>query len=94
MTMIPILQPVYMSLGTLEQVATEEGIIAATPYKEFSAANIVANMPNMRAPRLYPGYAQWATVYGERFVDSLVRGQDDAATLAPEVRPLLEDTLP
>ncbi|MGD9148605.1 MAG: sugar ABC transporter substrate-binding protein, partial [Anaerolineae bacterium] len=77
-----------------ESLATREGIIAATPYKEVSADNIVANMPHMRAARYYPGYSQWSTIYGERFVDPLVRGQDDAATLAPEVRPLLEDTLP
>jgi len=74
-------------------LATREGIVAATPYKEVSADNIVANMPNMHAPHIFPGYAQWSTVFGERFVDPLVRGNDTAANLAPDVRPLLEDVL-
>jgi len=77
-----------------KSLATREGIIAATPYKEVSADNIVASLPNMRAPRLFPGYAQWATIYSDRFVDPLVRGKSDAGTLAPQVRPLLEDALP
>ena len=76
-----------------KSLATREGIIKATPYKEVSADNIIANMPNMRAPRIFPGYAQWATIFGERFVDPLVRGQATAAELAPQVRPLLEEVL-
>lgn len=76
-----------------KSLATREGIIKATPYKEISADNIIANMPNMRAPRIFPGYAQWATIFGERFVDPLVRGQATAAELAPQVRSLLEEVL-
>ena len=74
-------------------LATAEGIVAATPYKEISAANIVANLEHMRAPYIFPGYAQWATVLGERYVDPLVRGTGSAADLAAEARPLLEQTL-
>jgi multiple sugar transport system substrate-binding protein len=75
-------------------LATREGIIAATPYKEVSADNIIANMEHMRAPRIFPGFAQWATVFGERYVDPLVRGSATPDQLAGEVRPLLEDVLP
>ena len=74
-------------------LATAEGIAAATPYKEISAANIIANLEHMRAPRIFPGYAQWATVFGERYVDPLVRGTGTAEQLAAEVRPILEQTL-
>lgn len=76
-----------------KSLATREGIIAATPYKEISADNIIANMENMHAERIFPGYAQWSTVFGERFVDPLVRGNGTAEQLAAEVRPLLEQTL-
>lgn len=75
-------------------LATVEGIVAATPYKEASAENIIANLEHMRAPRIFPGYAQWATVLGERYVDPLVRGTGTAEELAAEVRPMLEDVLP
>ena len=75
-------------------LATAEGIVAAIPYKEPSAANIIANLEHMRAPRIFPGYAQWATVLGERYVDPLVRGTATAEELAAEVRPMLEDVLP
>jgi multiple sugar transport system substrate-binding protein len=75
-------------------LATREGIIAATPYKEISADNIIANLEHMRAPRIFPGFAQWATVFGERYVDPLVRGSATPEELASEVRPLLEDVLP
>jgi multiple sugar transport system substrate-binding protein len=74
-------------------LATREGIIEAVPYKEVSADNIIANMENMHAARIFPGYAQWATVFGERFVDPLVRGQGSAEELAAQARPLLEQTL-
>ncbi|GIV78985.1 sugar ABC transporter substrate-binding protein [Litorilinea aerophila] len=74
-------------------LATREGIVAATPYKEISADNIIANMEHMRAPRIFPGYAQWATVFGERYVDPLVRGNATPEELAGEVRPLLEEIL-
>ena len=47
----------------------------------------------MRAPHIFPGYAQWATVFGERFVDPLVRGTATAEELAAEVKPLLDDVL-
>lgn len=67
--------------------------MAATPYKEASAENIIANLEHMTAPRIFPGYAQWATVFGERYVDPLVRGNGTPADLAAEVRPLLEDVL-
>ena len=62
-----------------ESLATKEGIVAATPYKEVSADNIVANMPHMRAARYYPGYSQWATVYGERFVRCAAVGRFEGA---------------
>lgn len=75
-------------------LANAEGIVTATPYKEISAENIVANMENMQAPRIFPGYAQWATVFGERYVDPLVRGTNTPEELASQVRPLLEDLLP
>ena len=74
-------------------LATKEGILKATPYKEISADNIIANMENMHAPRIFPGFAQWATVFGERYVDPLVRGNGTAAELSKEVRPLLEEVL-
>jgi multiple sugar transport system substrate-binding protein len=74
-------------------LATAEGIVAATPYKEISAENIIANMEHMRAPQIFPGYAQWATVFGERYVDPLVRGNSTPEELAAQVRPLLEDVL-
>ena len=74
-------------------LATKEGILKATPYKEISADNIIANMENMHAPRIFPGFAQWATVFGERYVDPLVRGNGTAADLSKEVRPLLEEVL-
>lgn len=74
-------------------LATKEGILTATPYKEISADNIIANMPNMHAPRIFPGYAQWTTVFGERFVDPLVRGTGTAEELSAQVRPLLEEVL-
>ncbi len=74
-------------------LATKDGILRATPYKEISADNIIANMPHMRAPRIFPGYAQWATIFGERFVDPLVRGAGTAAELSSQVRPLLEEVL-
>jgi multiple sugar transport system substrate-binding protein len=76
-----------------QSLATAEGIVAATPYKEISADNIIANMEHMRAPRIFPGYAQWATVYWERFVDPLVRGNATAEELAGPVRTLLEEIL-
>ncbi len=75
-------------------LATTEGIINAVPYKEISAENIIANLDNMQAPRIFPGFAQWATVFGERYVDPVVRGTDTPADLAPTVRPMLEDLLP
>jgi multiple sugar transport system substrate-binding protein len=75
-------------------LATAEGIVNAVPFKEVSADNIIANLENMQAPRIFPGFAQWATVFGERYVDPVVRGTADPATLAPEVRPMLEDLLP
>lgn len=74
-------------------LANADGIVKATPYKEVSAANIVANLEHMRAPHIFPGYAQWATVFGERYVDPLVRGNNTPEVLASEVRPLLEDVL-
>ncbi len=74
--------------------ATAESITAAIPYKEVSAENIVANLEHMRAPRIFPGFAQWATVFGERYVDPLVRGTATPEELAAQVRPLLEDLLP
>jgi len=74
-------------------LATAEGIVAATPYKEVSADNIIANLENMRAPLIFPGYAQWATVFGERYVDPLVRGNGTPEELAAQARPLLEQTL-
>ncbi len=76
-----------------KSLATREGIIKAMPYKEVSADNIIANMENMHAARIFPGYAQWATVFGERFVDPLVRGQGTPEELAAQTRPLLEQTL-
>jgi multiple sugar transport system substrate-binding protein len=75
-------------------LATAEGIVTSAPYKEVSAENIIANMENMQAPRIFPGYAQWVTVLGERFVDPLVRGTATPEELASQVRPLLEDLLP
>ena len=63
-------------------LATSEGILKAVPYKEVSADNIIANMENMHAARIFPGYAQWATVFGERFVDPLVHGQGTPEELA------------
>jgi multiple sugar transport system substrate-binding protein len=74
-------------------LATREGILEATPYKEASADNIIANLENMHAARFFPGYAQWATVFGERFVDPLVRGQGTPEDLAAQARPLLEQLL-
>jgi multiple sugar transport system substrate-binding protein len=74
-------------------LATREGIIKAVPYKEISADNIIANMDNLHAARIFPGYAQWATVFGERYVDPLVRGQGTPEELAAQTRPLLEQTL-
>lgn len=74
-------------------LATVEGIAASSPAKEVSAENIIANMEHMRAPVIFPGYAEWVTIFGERFVDPLVRGTSDAETLAQQVRPLLEDQL-
>lgn len=74
-------------------LATAEGIVAATPYKEPSAENIVANLEHMQAARIFPGYAQWATVFGERYVDPLVRGTGSAEELAAQARPLLEQVL-
>lgn len=76
-----------------QSLATREGIIEAAPYKEVSADNIIANMENMRAPVIFPGYAEWSTIFGERYVDPLVRGSSDAQTLGTEVRPLLEDQM-
>lgn len=76
-----------------KSLATREGIIKAVPYKEISADNIVANMENMHAARIFPGYAQWATVFGERYVDPLIRGQGTPEELAAQTRPLLEQTL-
>jgi len=74
-------------------MANAEAIVAALPFKEISADNIVANLENMQAPHIFPGFAQWATVFGERFVDPLVRGAATAEDLAAEVRPLLEEVL-
>ncbi len=74
-------------------MANAEAIVAALPFKEISAENIVANLEHMRAPHIFPGYAQWATVFGERFVDPLVRGTGTAEDLAAEVKPLLDDVL-
>ena len=76
-----------------QSLATAEGIVAATPYKAISADNIIANMENMRAPQIFPGYAQWATVFGERYVDPLVRGNATAEELSGTVRILLEEVL-
>ncbi len=76
-----------------KSLANAEGIVAAQPYKQVSAENIVANMENLRAPRIFPGYPQWGTVFGERFVDPLVRGQAPAQDLASQARPLLEEVL-
>jgi multiple sugar transport system substrate-binding protein len=74
-------------------LATREGILAARPYKEASVDDIIANMENLHAARFFPGYAQWATVFGERFVDPLVRGQGTPEELAAQARPLLEQML-
>jgi multiple sugar transport system substrate-binding protein len=74
-------------------LATREGIIEAAPFKEVSADNIIANMENMRAPVIFPGYAEWVTIFGERYVDPLVRGTSDAQSLGEQVRPMLEDQL-
>jgi multiple sugar transport system substrate-binding protein len=76
-----------------QSLATREGIIAAAPYKEVSADNIIANMENMRAPVIFPGYAEWSTIFGERYVDPLVRGTSDPQTLGEQVRPILEDQM-
>lgn len=76
-----------MSLGN------REGIIKSADYKEISADNILANMEHMRAATMFPGYAEWATIFGERFVDPLVRGNATAEELAPEVKPLLDEKL-
>ena len=74
-------------------LATREGIVKAAPYKEVSADNIIANMEHMRAPHIFPRYAEWATIFGERFVDPLVRGNGTAEELSTEVRPLREDVM-
>jgi len=76
-----------------KSLANVEGIIRSADYKEVSAENIIANMENMRAPRIFPGYAEWSTIFGERFVDPLVRGTGTAEELAGEVKPLLEERL-
>lgn len=76
-----------------KSLATREGILKAVPYKEASADNIIANMDNMHAERIFPGYTQWSTVFGERYVDPLVRGQGTPEELAAQVRPQLEQTL-
>jgi multiple sugar transport system substrate-binding protein len=76
-----------------KSLATREGIIAATPYKEISADNIIANLEHMHAPSIFPGYAQWATVFGEQYVDPLVRGNGTAEELGAKARPILEQTL-
>ncbi|MDP2989660.1 MAG: extracellular solute-binding protein, partial [Kiritimatiellota bacterium] len=77
-----------------KSLATKEGIIKAASYKKESADNIIANMPNMRAPHIFPGYAEWTTVFGDRYNDPLIRGNGTAADLAKQVRPLLEAKLP
>lgn len=76
-----------------KSLASAEAIVAATPYKEPSAENIVASLEFMQAPRIFPGFAQWATVFGERYVDPLVRGTGSAQDLAAQARPLLEQVL-
>lgn len=77
-----------------KSLATAEGIIKAASYKQESAENIIANMSNMRAPYIFPGYAEWGTVFSDRFFDPLVRGTGAPADLAKEVRPLLDGKLP
>jgi hypothetical protein len=47
----------------------------------------------MHAPSIFPGYAQWATVLGEQYVDPLVRGNGTAEELGAKARPILEQTL-
>jgi multiple sugar transport system substrate-binding protein len=37
-----------------KSLATREGIVEAVPYKEVSADNIIANMENMHAARIFP----------------------------------------
>ena len=75
-------------------LATAEGISQSADYKAVSAENIIANMENMRAPKIFPGYAEWSTIFGERYVDPLVRGSSTAEQLAQDVKPLLEERLP
>lgn len=76
-----------------KSLATKDGILKATPYKKESADNIIANMPNMRAPKIFPGYAEWSTIFGERYVDPLVRGTKTAEELGKEIRPVLDQQL-
>ncbi|MFP4483618.1 MAG: ABC transporter substrate-binding protein [Spirochaetaceae bacterium] len=75
------------------ELATPETIIELQPHKVDSAENIVASLEHMRAPHLFPGYPEWATVFGERYVDPVVRGDDRPADIASEVREMLEEIL-
>ena len=76
-----------------KSLATAEGIVNSADYKAPSAENIIANMENMRAPVIFPGFAEWSTIFGERYVDPLVRGNGTPEDLAAEVKPLLEEKL-
>lgn len=74
-------------------LATAETIVELQPHKVDSAENIIASLEHMRTPHLFPGYAEWATVLGERYVDPIVRGDDRPEDIASSVRMMLEDVL-
>ncbi len=75
------------------ELANEQTIIELQPHKEHSAASIIASLEHMRAPHIFPGYSEWATVFGERYVDPIVRGNDLPGDIASDVRALLEAVL-
>ncbi len=75
--------------------ATVEHFVASIPYKADTAADIVAALPYMRSEyKVFPhvGDFMW-NVWRNDFVYPVVRGEDTAEALAPDVRILLEDIL-
>ena len=75
--------------------ATVEHLVASIPYKADTAADIVAALPYMRSEyKVFPhvGDFMW-DVWRNDFVYPVVRGEDTAEALAPDVRILLEDIL-
>ncbi len=74
-------------------LANAETIVELQPHKVDSAENIITSLEHLRAPNLFPGFSEWATVFGERYVDPIVRGDDRPEEIASDVRAMLEDIL-